>query len=153
MEIGYSKKVDPEKTAKAIGKELQISPKYSTEICKAIRGMKVEDAKEYLTAVVEMKKPVRCERYVKQVTHKRGKKFGAGRYPVKAASQILRVIESALENAEYKGLDTEGMRLIHISANRGRVWKGYIQRAHGRSSAHNRLTTNIEVILEEEGLE
>ena len=34
------------KTAKAAGKALKISPKHSVEICRTIRGMHLDDAKE-----------------------------------------------------------------------------------------------------------
>ena len=42
------------------------------------------------------------------VAHKKG--VGPGRFPKKAAKAILRVIESAKHNAEYKGLDAENMK-------------------------------------------
>jgi len=40
---------------------------------------------------------------------------------VKAAGQILKVLENAEANAEYKGLDTEKLRIIHISSHRGQL--------------------------------
>ena len=83
--IGYSSKADPENTAKAIGRELSISPKASVEVCREIRGMMVEDAARYLEDVIALKKPIRYQRYNGQVGHRKGKKFGAGRYPQKVA--------------------------------------------------------------------
>lgn len=151
--FGYSVEIDDEdeeKIARAIGRELRVSPKSSTEICRAVKKKSVEKAKEFLNEVVEMKRPVPMKRFKKGVAHKRGlEKAYAGRYPKKAASQILKVVESAEANAEYKGLDTERLYVKHISTQRGRVIRGIIPRAFGRASAHNEQTTNIEVILQE----
>lgn len=45
-----------EKTARAAGRSLQISPKHAVEICREIRGMYLDDAKEYLEEVIQKKK-------------------------------------------------------------------------------------------------
>ena len=44
------------KIAKATGKSLKISPKHSVEICREIRGMYLDEAKEYLEDVIQLKK-------------------------------------------------------------------------------------------------
>ena len=146
--IDYSAKRDPENTAKAIGRERDISPKASVEVCREIRNMMVEDAIALLEQVKDLKTPVRYKRYNKQVGHRKGKKFGAGRYPKKTAGVILDVLRQAQHNAEYKGLDSENMRIVHISSNRGMTREGFRPRAHGSSSPFNHETVNIEVILE-----
>ena len=147
--VGYSAECDPENSAKAIGKELNISPKKSMELCREIRGMHVEDAKEYLEEVIKMRRVVPFKRYNRDVPHRKGKGMMSGRYPVKVAKAILEVIESAEHNAEYKGLDSGNMRIAHIAASRGRVFEGRIPRARGRATQWNEETTNIEIILEE----
>lgn len=146
--IGYSIKEKPEGTAKAIGRELDISPKASVEVCREIRGMMVEDAVTYLEQVISLKKPVSYRRYKKQIGHRKGKKFGAGRFPKKTAKAILDVVRHAQHNAEYKGLDSDNMKIVHISSSRGMKVEGYMPRAHGRSSPFNHETTNVEVVLE-----
>jgi large subunit ribosomal protein L22 len=145
---GYSAEFDPEKTSKAIGKELNISPKASLEVCRKIRHMMAEDAVELLEKVVALEQPIRYHRYCGQTGHRKGKGFGAGRYPKKAAKEIIEVIRNAQHNAEYKGLDSEKMKIAHISAYKGRVIEGYMPRAHGRSSPSDHYMTNIEIILE-----
>jgi large subunit ribosomal protein L22 len=147
--VGYSTKVDPENTAKAIGKELRISPKHSVEICSTLRGMLLEDAKKYLEDVIAKKKAIPFKRYKKYVGHRRGSKFGPGRFPEHAAKEILHLLEHVEHNAEYGGLDTENIRIKHITAYRGRVYEGRKPRAHGRASAWNTETVNIEIIVEE----
>ena len=52
-------------------------------------------------------------------------------------------------NAEYKGFDTENMKIAHISAYTGRMLKGMMPRAHGRATDKNKYTTDIEIVLEE----
>ncbi|UCE37798.1 MAG: 50S ribosomal protein L22 [Thermoplasmata archaeon] len=146
--LGYSIKADPEGTAKAIGRELKISPKASVEVCREVKGMMVEDAVHYLEDIIALKRPVRYHRFNKQVGHRKGKKFGPGRYPKKTAKAILDVIRHAQHNAEYKGLDSDNMKIIHISSNRGMTVEGFTPRAHGRSTPFNHETANIEVVLE-----
>ncbi|NCB17931.1 MAG: 50S ribosomal protein L22 [Synergistales bacterium] len=138
---------DPDVTAKAIGKELPISPKFSREICGMIRGRNVNDAMRMLEEVIELKRAVPLKRFNKRVSHKPG--VGPGRYPQKAAGAILQVLQSAVANAEYKGLDSEEMVISTISTSIGRVQQGYMPRAHGRATQWNQQMVNIEVILEE----
>jgi len=96
--IGYSTQgLDDEKTSRAMGRELPISPKKAMEVCREIRGKSVEDAKAYLERVIAMDQPVPMRRYKTMVAHKRG--TGPGRYPVKVAKQVMKIIESAEENA------------------------------------------------------
>lgn len=146
--MGYTVKADPETTAHAIGKELPISPKKSVEVCRAIKGMHVEKAKEYLEDVIRKKKVVPYRRYKKTVAHKKG--IGPGGYPVRVANEVLKVIEAAQANADYKGLDSENMRIMAVSAHRGRTTEGTRPRARGRSTPWNKETVNIELTLKEE---
>lgn len=144
---GYTQHTDPDKTARAIGKEKPVSPKDSREICRMIRGKSVHQAIRMLEEVIDLKRPVPFARYNTGVAHKVG--IGPGRYPKKSAMAILDVIQSAKHNAEYKGLDAENMKVKVITANLGRTIPGHMPRAYGRSTQWNQQTVNIEVILEE----
>ncbi|MFA5365891.1 MAG: uL22 family ribosomal protein, partial [Candidatus Bathyarchaeia archaeon] len=56
---GYSiiqETLNPEKTAKASGRELKVSHKAAREVCRAVRGMMLSTAKEYLRDVMVKKK-------------------------------------------------------------------------------------------------
>lgn len=149
--IDYSVKVEKEKNiAKATGKEIRVSPKHCVEICREVKGKDLKHAKEYLEDVIDMKRAVPFRRYKKKIGHRKGlSKWHAGRYPRKAALRILKVLESAEANAEYKGLNPERLFVRHISAQRGRVIEGFIPRAFGRASPFNTPTTHLQVILEE----
>lgn len=150
--FGYSiSGLDPDKTAKSSGREVDISHKAAREICRTIKGMKLDDAKEFLEDVVAKKKPVPYFRYKKQVPHRHGLEgWYAGKYPVKAAQEILKVLEGAETNAEFKGLDTEKLRLIHAAIQRGMKIRGVMRRAFGRSSPSINQMVHIEVVVLEE---
>lgn len=141
---------DKAKTAKALGRSLKISPKHAVEICNKIRGMKVERAQAYLEDVMEMKTAVPFKKHNKKVGHRRGiGGWPTGRYPVKAAKQILDILKNAEANAEYKGLDTENLKIMHISSHKGYVIRGWTPRAFGRASPFNTPTTHVQIILGE----
>jgi len=141
------KELDPARTVKCAGRELRISPKAATEICRTIKGMKLDDAKKLLEEVIAKKRAIAYRRYKKEVPHKNlQEKWSAGRYPVKAAKKILKLLEELEANAEYKGLDVEKLRIIHAASQRGMKIKKYIPRAFGRSSPSFETLTHIELV-------
>jgi large subunit ribosomal protein L22 len=143
----YSTELDPDKTAKAYGYELHCSRKDSTNLAYAIKGMKTEKAKEYLKEVAEMKRPIPAIFHKRKRAHQ--KAIGPGSFPQKAAKYMLKILENAENNAEYKGFDPDNMKIKHISTYGGRVIRGIMPRAHGRATDKNTRTTNIEIVLEE----
>jgi large subunit ribosomal protein L22 len=150
---GYSvikEELDPEKTAKASGREIRVSHKHAREVCRTIKGMMLTNAKEYLRDVIDKKKAVPFRRYKKKAGHRHGlEKTYAGRYPIKAAKKVLNVIEGAEANAENKGLDVDRLRIFHAAAYPGTKIKRYTPRAHGRSSPKYDTLTHIEIVLDE----
>lgn len=150
-QFGYSiADLDAERTVKASGRELRVSPKHAREVCNTIRGMPLTKAKRYLQNVLAKKQAVPFRRHVKKLGHRHGmQKAMVGKYPIKAASEILKVIQSAEANAEYKGLDVDRLRIIHASAYPGMKLKRAIPRAFGRSSPKNTTLTHVEIALEE----
>ncbi len=145
--FGYSCRVE-EPCARAMGKELRISPKDAVEICREIRGLRLREAQAYLQEVAEGKRAVPYRRHRKKVPHHRGTK-GAGAYPVKAAKAILQVLKNAEANAIYKGLDVERLRVVHASACKGITIPGILPRAFGRATPYNKPLTNVQIILKE----
>ena len=145
--VKYCVTVDPDKTAKAYGYELHCSHKDSRNIAYALRGMKIEKAKSYLQNIIDMKQALPTVYHHRKRAHQTG--IGPGSYPQKAARYVLKILDNAENNAEYKGFDAENMRISHIAAYRGRIIKGVMPRAQGRATDKNTITTNIEIILEE----
>ena len=112
--------------------------------------MMLAKAKAYLRDVMEKRKAVPFRRYKKKLGHRGGLGNAfAGRYPVKAAQRILRVVEGAEANAENKGLDVDRLRIFHAAAYPGMKIKRYTPRAHGRASPKYETTTHVEIVLEE----
>jgi large subunit ribosomal protein L22 len=150
---GYSiieEMLNPEKTAKASGRELKVSHKAAREVCKAINGRMLNEAKEYLRDVIAKKRAIPYTRYNKKLPHRHGlvKSF-SGRYPIKASQQILNVLQSAQANAENKGLDIDRLRIIHAAAYQGMKLKRYTPRAHGSASPKYDTLSHVEIVLDE----
>lgn len=150
----YSYKASPgeeDRLVKASLREVSISPKAAVEICREIKGMYLEKAKRFLEEVIEMKRSVPYKRYVRDVGHRRELEgWKIGRYPVKAAKYILRLLENLENNAEMKGLDTSRVRIIHVAALRGRKIRKYIPRAFGRATPYFDTLVHVEVVGREE---
>ena len=150
---GYSiqtEELDPEKTVKASGREVRVSHKHAREVCRTVKGMMLTQAKNYLLDVMEKKKAVPFRRYQKKAGHLRGlEKAFAGRYPIKAAAKILKILQGAQANAENKGLDTDKLQIIHAAAYPGMKVKRFTPRAHGRASPKFDTLSHIEIVLGE----
>lgn len=130
-----------EKMARALGVSLPISTKHSVEICKMIRLKNLQKAKAALEKVIAMDMPLRFTRFKHKVAHK--KKIGAGRYPVKACREILKMLNSVEANAQVKNLDLNNLIIRHASAN-----KAGNQFHYGRNRRLMKRT-HLELVVEE----
>ncbi len=150
----YSVRVDEERSAKAMVWDAPISYKKIVELARLLKGMRVNDAKAFLERVAAGREPVPVRRYSGKQAHHRGLaakyKWPIGRYPVKAAKILLKLLDNAVNNAEVKGLDTERLRITHIAVHKGRVIKKWMPRAFGRSSPRFRKYSHIEMVVTEE---
>lgn len=143
--------LDADRTAIATGRNLPISPKHAREICRELKGKYLETAQEYLEKVIAKERSVPFRRYRRKVAHRSDlRKWPSGRYPEKAAREILRVLDNAEQNSSFKGLEVSRLRITHMIAQRGRKIRGYTPRAHGRSSPSHNTLTHIEVVVTEE---
>lgn len=140
--------LDESRAAKASLREVDASPKWTREVCAAIKGMDLEDAKRLLEDVIAKRRMIPYRRYRKLRAHHSETK-GPGGYPVKPARLLLKLLESLEANAEFKGLDTSRLRIVHAAVHRGRTIEGYFPRAFGRASPHNRTLIHVEVVAEQ----
>ena len=140
---GYTfRNYDKEHMARAVGVALPVSFKQSVEVCRFIKYKNVADAKKMLNEVIEKKRAVPFKRFDFDLSHK--KKIGPGRYPEKTSEEMIRLIEDAEANAQFKGLNTSNLVIIHMSAHKaGKAWH------YGRQSRRRMKRTNIEIIVEE----
>ena len=143
MTAKYSNKdYEKDHMARALGRSLPISTKASVEICNNIRHKSLARAKQILNEAIALKTPIKYTRFTNGAGHKKG--MGAGKYPQKAAGEILKMLLSVEANAQFKGINTSNLIINHISANNaGNTWR------YGRHRRRKMKRTNIEVILEE----
>ncbi len=133
--------------ARASGLFLPVSAKHSVEICSFIRNKSLIKAKQMLEEVIAFRRAVPFRRFKCDVGHKKGP-IAAGRYPIKACSEILRLLKSAEANAVNKGLRLEDLFVALIMANRGPR-----NPRHGRKKGVVAKRTNVCVVLEERVVE
>jgi large subunit ribosomal protein L22 len=133
--------------ARARGLELRISPKKTYEVLNAIRGRGLGDARRILEDAIALRKAIPFRRYNQETAHHTG--VGPGRYPKKVAKSLMQILDNAESNAEYEGLDTDRLYIHVASCARGRIVKANMPRAHGRATAWNEQTTNVEIVLAE----
>ena len=118
---GYSTDISGDTIARGKASELPISPKHAMEIARFIKNKKTGEVVSYLEAVIAEKKAIPFRRFNRKVAHKRGLTgWDAGRYPRKASKAYIRLIHSVTKNAEYLGLDTERLEIIHVSCKQGK---------------------------------
>jgi len=145
--------IEESKVAKAVIRNVPVSIRDLYNVCKAIRGMKLDEAKKFLNRVLEEKEALPFWRYSHGASHRANIspkwKVKSGRYPKKAIKYVLKVLENAENNANSKGLDMEKLKIVHIAAHKGITIKRFMPRAFGRSTPKFRRTSNIEVILAE----
>lgn len=146
MATYYSTVSDPATTAQAYGRDMPCSPKSGRNVARAIKGMPVARAKAFLEEVKELKTAVPFKVRVRKIHHRKGG-MGSGKYPVQTVKCMLKVLESAEANAEYKGLDKERLVITHSTAYQGTVIQAYTPRAQGRATPHYNRLCNFEVIL------
>jgi large subunit ribosomal protein L22 len=135
---------------RSAGREVNVSPKTAREICQTIKGKKLPDAKKILENVISKKEAIAFRRYKLKSGHRSNlQNFPTGAYPVKAAKAILDVTKNLEGNAEFRGMDTERLVIIHASALRGRIIKAYVPRAQGRSTPSYHMLCHIEIVGKE----
>ena len=152
----YSYKVrDESNIAKAMIWDAPVHVKVMREVAEAIKGMRVSEAKRLLEAVIEKREAIPFRRAHGKQAHRKGlgAKWGwpAGRYPVKAAKIMLRLLKNVENNAENKGLEVENLRIIHVGVHKGLTLKRWMPRAFGRASPKYKTHSHVEIVVKQEG--
>lgn len=137
-----NKKYESEHMARAVGTSLGISTKHTIEICSLLRSKELSYAKELLRNAIEKKQAIPFTRFNSDVGHKPG--IGPGRYPEKASTEILNLLECVEANAQFKGLNTSELIIEHICAHKA----GKAMR-YGRQRGRTAKRTHIEVMVKE----
>lgn len=128
--------------ARVYGVALPVSFKQCVEICSFLEKRSVNSTKKLLQDVIDKKTAIPFRRYHHDLGHKT--KLGPARYPESASKQILKLIESVEANAQFKGLNTSNLVVVHASAHKaGKAWH------FGRKQRRKMKRTNIEIVVEE----
>lgn len=151
--VKYAKKLrDYGKCAKGAGMDLRVHFKNTYETARAIRRMKLLDAKKYLNDVIEKKRCVPFRRYNGGVGRtNQAKEFNhtQGRWPAKSCKFLLNVLDNVQANAEARNLEVSKLRLIHVMVNRARAGRRRTFKAHGRINPFMSSPCHIQVIAKE----
>ncbi|MEK6966037.1 MAG: 50S ribosomal protein L22 [Thermoproteota archaeon] len=142
-------KFDSTKHVRASLREKGISHKHAREIAVTIKGMSIERARDFLNGVVSLQNAVPFRRYKKQVGHKSDPGVMAGRYPQKAATEFVKLLDNLESNAEYKGMDLDRLKIINATVHKGVIVKRFISRAMGRATPKNNTLTHVELVAQE----
>lgn len=146
MAYHYATKIENEHTARALGKSLHISSKMSVEICSHLRNRPLQDAKKRLGRVVALQEAIPMRRYNFDQGHKKGS-VGPGRYPVEACKAFLQLFNSVEANAQFKGLNTAQLQIVHLCAHIAS------RPVHaGRHGGRKTKRTHVEIVVEEKAV-
>ena len=140
---------DTTKHVRASMREKKISHKHAREITVAIKGLNIENARDYLQSVIEHKRCIPFGRYNNQVGHRSDPGDMSGRYPEKAATEVLKLLDNLESNAEYKGMDLDRLKIINATMQKGVSIKRFIPRAQGRATPKNDTMTHVEIVAQE----
>lgn len=125
--LKYAYKAAENKSAKAYGRNLDLSHKKASILCDAITGLQVDKAVALLEGMVD------------------GRRDLHGKYYTKTAKSVLSILNNAKNNAEFKGLDS-GKLHIYASGHKGfQTSTGRRQKLRGdmRKFAH------VQIVLKE----
>jgi len=151
----YSAEVGPAaKVAKSRGADLRTSYKNMRECCAAVSGLELGKAKRYLQAVLDRTRCIPFRRHTGCIGRTAQAKnenttTRQGRWPVKSVEALMGLLVNAEANAESKGLDTAGLRIAHVQAQRATGMRRRTYRAHGRINPFASQPCHVELVLSE----
>ncbi len=166
---GFTQPLQGNRLSVARASNVDVHVKACFEICRTVRGMTAGAAVRKLEKVllIDSDRPdIRAKAQAipyrlgsgnkkrkrsgpSMVGHRKGG-MGPGRYPVKASRVVIKLLNSAMDNArhQHEDIDAEDMIITHIAAHRGTIKRGFMPRARGRATPKNHYQVNLEVFLE-----
>ena len=166
---GFTQPLQGNRLSVARATNVDVHVKACFEICRTVRGMTARAAVRKLEKVllIDSDRPdIRAKAEAipyrlgsgnkkrkrsgpSMVGHRKGG-MGPGRYPVKASRVVIKLLNSAMDNArhQHEDIDAEDMIITHIAAHRGTIKRGFMPRARGRATPKNLYQVNLEVFLE-----
>jgi len=123
--LKYAMNPDPKKSVKVYGRALRVSRKSSVTVCREISGKSLKKGKALLEDLVSKKRSLN------------------GKYYTNVSTELLELLKSSENNAEFKGLDTDKM-IINASAHKGFSFQRPRKSKMGRMK---RKMSNIQIVL------
>ncbi len=150
MQFKYAfQNYDKTRHVRASLREKTISHKHAREIAVAIKGKSIDSARSYLMSVTNLERAVPFRRYHNEVGHKSDTGVMSGRYPTKAASEFLRLLDNLESNAEYRGMDLDRLKIVNATVHKGRKIPRFMPRAMGRATPKIDILTHVELVAQE----
>lgn len=144
-------KYDKSRHVRSALRDKSISHKHSREIALAIKGKSIEKAREFLEDVKSKNIAVPYRRYNNEVAHRANIQDGfcAGRFPYKATSEFLKLLDNLESNAEYKGMDLDRLKIVSVVVHKATKLKRFTPRAMGRASPKYDTLVHVEMVAME----
>lgn len=114
----YSFNADRSNMVFASMSDINASFKDLCAVCDAIRYRRVDAAMRILDEVANGEMPIVYRRHNRYMGARHELKGGTGRYPMKCAGIVMKVLANASANAKNTGYDPESMHVIHACANK-----------------------------------
>ena len=133
------KKEEKQKKYEAVVKafSLPISKKHSMYISKAIKGMTMDEAIQYLQRVTALKQAVP---FKGEIPHRKG--MMSGRYPVKAAQHFINLLKALKGNAIVNNLELEKTKITESISN----WASRPLKSGGRKAKRTNIVVKAKEI-------
>ena len=134
------------------GKDLRVHFKNTFHVGRAIKGMLITKAEEYLNDVLEHKRCIPYSRFDGSVGRTSAAiQFGLtkGRYPEKSVRIVLNLLKNAKSNAEAKKLNIEKLVIKNVFVNQATEGRRRTYRAHGSINAYCSSNCHVEILCEE----
>ena len=143
---------DSSKSCSTKGKDLRTHYKNTYEVGKAIKGMLLKKAEQYLKEVLEHKRCIPYTKYDGSMGRTgQAIQFGLtkGRWPEKSIKIVLGLLKNAGANAEAKKLDVEKLVIKKVLVNQAVKGRRRTYRAHGRINAYLSSNCHVDIVCEE----
>ncbi len=108
------RKMPKKEYAEAFGRSMPVSLKHSMYIARFIKNKPIDQA---ITELEEVKRLKRAIPFKGEIPHRKGPGMMSGRYPVKAAGNIISVLKGLKGNALVNGLELDRTRITIASAS------------------------------------
>ena len=150
--VKHIKTTDSSKSCSTKGKDLRTHYKNTYQVGKAIKGMLLKKAEQYLKEVLDHKKCIPYTKYDGSMGRTgQAIQFGLtkGRWPEKSIKIVLGLLKNAAANAEAKKLDVEKLIIKKVVVNQAVKGRRRTYRAHGRINAYLSSNCHVDIVCEE----